>query len=192
VRLQLFADHLRQDFAGRQRCHAVRQITRDDRRRSTRSGATRCTPQIARPASTGAAYTVSCVFEMRCVAWRSKIRADGGRAGATKAGLLRTGPSSAAEAVLRCCQTMRTPPRQGSSTRPPTKAATQGPQQSMEEGAIPARTEGGGLNVPRHTTTRRMVRHLRHEFTGMTVSGCGTGLIHCRGQTGRQFAAEMR
>jgi hypothetical protein len=27
---------------------------------------------------------------------------------------------------------------------------------------------------------------------GPTASGCGTGLIHCGGQTGRRFAAEMR
>ena len=45
----------------------------------------------------------SCVFEMRCVAWCSKIRTDGGRAGATTAALVRTGPSSSdAEAVTRC------------------------------------------------------------------------------------------
>ena len=50
-----------------------------------------------------AAYTASCVFEMRCVAWCSKIRTDGGRAGASTAALVRTGPSSsAAEAVSRC------------------------------------------------------------------------------------------
>ena len=143
----------------------------------------------------GGCLSASCVFEMRCVAWRSKICTDGGRAGATTAALVRNGPSSsAAEAVSRCR------PRDELCRG---KTATQGLQHETcntrpcrarnrwGEGAIHARVEAG-LNVPRQSTARRMVCHLRYEFTGVMVSGCGTGLIHCRGQTGRRFATEMR
>jgi hypothetical protein len=117
---------------------------------AARPGATRCTPQVARPASTAAAYTASCVFEMRCVAWCSKIRTDGGRAGATTAVLVRTGPSSsAAEAVSRC----RLRRGKTCNTRSPAQnlqhQTLRGLPQSTGEGATHARIEAGGLNVPR-------------------------------------------
>jgi len=72
---------------------------------------------------------------------------------------------------------MRTQSRQDlhhkvSSTRPATPNLQ----------GLPRRRE---LERPASTMARRMVCHLRYEFTGVMVSGCGTGLIHCGGQTGR-------
>ena len=90
---------------------------------------------------------------MRCVAWRSKIRADGGRAGATTAALVRTGPSSsAAEAVTRCRlrdvnSAAARLQHKVSSTKP--DQTLRGHSQSTGEGATHARIEAGGLNVPR-------------------------------------------
>ena len=123
----------------------------------------------------------SCVFEMRCVAWCSKIRADGGRAGATTAALVRTDPSSsAAEAVSRC----RLRDANSAAARPATPDL-QGLPQSMGEGRVPARIEGWGLNGPRQPRPAECCAILGYEFTGVKVSGCGTGHMHCGGQTGR-------
>lgn len=157
---------------------------------AARPGATRCTPQVARPASTAAAYTASCVFEMRCVAWCSKIRTDGGRAGATTAALVRTGPSSsAAEAVTRCRlrdanSAAARLQHKVSSTKPATPDLAR-PSAIDGGGCNPRSHRSRGLECPASTTARRMLCHLRYEFTGVRVSGCGTGHIHCGGQTGR-------
>ena len=87
----------------------------------------------------------SCVFEMRCVAWCSKIRTDGGRAGATTAALVRTGPSSSdAEAVTRC----RLRDANSAAARP----ASQGLQHKTcnARPARPSAIDGGGARSPSH------------------------------------------
>jgi hypothetical protein len=154
VRWQLFADHLRKDFADRQRCHAVRQIPRATTG-AARPGAT----QIAKPASIASAYTASCVFEnaVRRVAAR--------KSAPTEAVPTRrwprwstSGPSpSTAEVVMRCwsdanfaarlqhkaskhnrCNT-RTAAIDGEGAIPlASKAALQCPALSMEANDVPS------------------------------------------------------
>jgi hypothetical protein len=138
----------------------------------------------------GGCLSASCVFEMSCVAWRSKIRTDGGRAGATTAALVRNGPSSsAAEAVTRCRlrdanSAAARLQHKVSSTKPATPDLAR-PSAIDGGGCNPRSHRSRGLECPASTTARRKLCHLRYEFTGARVSGCGTGHIHCGGQTGR-------
>ena len=48
------------------------------------------------------------------------------------------------------------------------------------------------IEPPRSTMARRVACRDRAKIRGSMARGCGTGLIHCGGQTGRRFAAEMR
>jgi len=48
------------------------------------------------------------------------------------------------------------------------------------------------IEPPRSTMARRVVCRDRAKIRGSMARGCGTGLIHCGGQTDRRFAAEMR
>ena len=84
---------------------------------------------------------------------------------------------------------MRTQPRQDlhhkvSSTRPATPDLAR-PSAIDGGGCNPRSHRSRGLECPASTTARRMLCHLRYEFTGVRVSGCGTGHMHCGGQTGR-------
>jgi hypothetical protein len=93
----------------------------------------------------GGCLSASCVFEMRCVAWRSKICTDGGRAGATTAALVRTGPSSsAAEAVTRC----RLRDANSAAARLQHKVSSTKP--ATPDLARPSAIDGGGCNPRSH------------------------------------------
>ena len=121
---------------------------------AARPGATRCTPQVARPASTAAAY-LRHVF-LKCAASR----------GAQKSALTEVVPAlrrprwsatvrrRAPPKRLRDVDcAMRTPPRQDCNTRSLAQnlqhQTLRGLPQSTGEGATHARIEAGGLNVPR-------------------------------------------
>jgi hypothetical protein len=93
----------------------------------------------------GGCLSASCVFEMRCVAWRSKICTDGGRAGATTAALVRNGPSSsAAEAVTRC----RLRDANSAAARLQHKVSSTKP--ATPDLARPSAIDGGGCNPRSH------------------------------------------
>ena len=86
---QRFADHLRRGIRG----VGGDALLSDNPARTTQRGSTGCDALHAAGCEaciSGGCLSASCVFEMRCVAWRSKICTDGGRAGATTAALVRT------------------------------------------------------------------------------------------------------
>ena len=155
---------------------------------AARPAATRCTPQVARPASTAAAY-LRHVF-LKCAASR----------GAQKSALTEVVPAlrrprwsatvrrRAPPKRLRDVDcAMRTPPRQDCNTRSPAQNLIR-PCEAIRNrrGRVqPTLASKPGLECPASTTARRKLCHLRYEFTGARVSGCGTGHIHCGGQTGR-------
>jgi hypothetical protein len=63
-------------------------------------------------------------------------------------------------------------------------------QQSMGQGAIPPRIEGGNSNVS-HQPWHGDWCAGPCVNSQLAKAGCGTRHIHCKGQTGRRFAAEI-
>lgn len=178
---------MRKDVAGRRRCRAVRQIPRaaTSAISAARPGAMRGATQIARPALIASAYTVSFVFEMRCVAWRLEnprrrrsCRRDVGRVGPHR---------SVVERRRSRCEMLASDANSAaasSNTRPPNiNCCNTRPAAIDGEGAIPFASKTG-LERPRHPW-RRVACHLRYKFTRVVASDCGTRLIHCGGQTAR-------
>ena len=178
---QLFADHLRKEFAGRRRCLAVRQIRAPNDKR----GSIGCDAPHA--AGCEAGINGGCLYcrhvFLKCAASRG-VR----KSALTEVVPARRRPRWSAPVRRRATPkrlrdvdcAMRTQPRQDLQ-RQTCKAF----RNRWGEGRVPARIDCGGLNVPRQPRPAECCAILGYEFTGVKVSGCGTGHMHCGGQTGR-------